>query len=51
MKDSNKSNSKLPIFNSHVYCNEYLVDGILHSWKGATTEVFLQFIQKIKKVI
>ena len=49
MKDSNKSNSKLPVFNSHVYCNEYLVDGILHSWKGATTEVFSTIHSKDKE--
>ena len=40
MKHSEKSILNLPKFNNPLYCNEYLVDGVLHKWKGATSEVY-----------
>ena len=27
-------------FKNHIHCNEYLVDGVLHTWNGATSEVY-----------
>ena len=29
-----------PQFKNHIHCNEYLVDGVLHTWNGATSEVY-----------
>jgi glyceraldehyde-3-phosphate dehydrogenase (NADP+) len=40
MKHSEKSILNLPKFNNPLYCNEYRVDGVLHKWKGATSEVY-----------
>ena len=27
-------------FKNHIHCNEYLVDGVLHTWNGPTSEVY-----------
>ncbi len=40
MKHSEKSINKLPKFNNPIYYNEYLVDGILHKWNGATSDIY-----------
>ena len=29
-----------PQFKNHIHCNKYLVDGVLHTWNGATSEVY-----------
>lgn len=29
-----------PQFKNHIHFNEYLVDGVLHTWNGATSEVY-----------
>lgn len=37
---SKNTNSALPSFKNLIHCKEYLVDGVLHNWKGGTTEVY-----------
>ena len=29
-----------PTFKNLIHCNKYLVDGVLHTWNGATSEVY-----------
>ena len=48
MNHSEKSILNLPKFNNPLYCNEYLVDGVLHEWKGETSEVYSTIHSKDK---
>ena len=37
---SKSSKVSPPKFNSPIHCDQYLVDGVLHTWNGNTSKVY-----------